>query len=108
MIASNDSKYAYWTIRPSQQDPALTPVFPVPNFPSYPSNHSLLSAARGEILAYLFPDDADYARAQAEEAGISRLLAGIHFRSDHEAGVEMGRAIAAKLISIANQDGSVQ
>jgi hypothetical protein len=106
MIASNDGKYTYWTIRPAQQDPALTTVFPSPNFPSYPSNHSLLSAARAEVLAYLFPDDAAYLRARGEDAGLSRLWAGIHFRSDHTVGAAMGRAIAAKLIAIARQDGS--
>ena len=36
-------------------DSGITPLFPVPNFPSYPSNHSTNSTARCEILAYLFP-----------------------------------------------------
>jgi membrane-associated phospholipid phosphatase len=107
-IASNDGKFYYWTIRPSQQDSTLTTVFPSPNFPSYPSNHSCHSAARTALLAYLFPDDAEYVLARGEEAGISRLWAGIHFRSDHDAGVRMGRVIAQKLIGIAQQDGSQQ
>jgi len=106
MIASNDGKYTYWTIRPAQQDTSLTTVFTTPNFPSYPSNHSVLSTARAEILAYLFPDDAAYFRMRGEEAGLSRLAAGIHFRSDHEAGSEMGRKIARKLIDLAERDGS--
>jgi membrane-associated phospholipid phosphatase len=105
-IASNDGKYTYWTIRPSQQDTGLTTVFPTPNFPSYPSNHSTHSAARAEIVAYLFPQLAEYARARGSEAGLSRLWAGIHFRSDHTAGATLGKAVAAKLITIAEQDGS--
>jgi hypothetical protein len=106
MIASNDGKFAYWMIRPSQQDSSLTPLFASPNFPSYPANHSALSTARTEILAYLFPQDAAVARARGEEAGLSRLWAGIHFRSDHEAGMTLGRAVARKLIDLAEQDGS--
>jgi hypothetical protein len=105
-IASNDGKYAYWTIRPGQQDTSLTTLFPAPNHPSYPSNHSCHSAAKTEILAYLFPDEAGYFRSRGEEAGLSRLWAGIHFRSDHEAGLAMGKALARKLIAIAEQDGS--
>ena len=54
-IASQDGKFAYWYIRPPQLEPAIVPLFPVPNFPSYPSNHSTFSATRSEMLAYLFP-----------------------------------------------------
>jgi hypothetical protein len=107
-IASNDGKYAYWMIRPSQLDPSLTTLFPPPNHPSYPANHSVHSSARTEILAYLFPEDAAYFRARGEEAGLSRLWAGIHYRSDHEAGMALGKAVAQKLIEIAAQDGSAQ
>jgi membrane-associated phospholipid phosphatase len=106
MIASNDAKTMYWVQRPSQADPNLATVFPNPNFASYPSNHSTLSGSRAEIIAYLFPHMADYARSKGEEAGLSRLWAGIHYRSDHTAGVAMGKAIAAKLIGIAENDGS--
>ena len=65
-IASQDGKFTYWYIRPSQLDPTIAPVFPVPNHPSYPSNHSTFSHARSEILAYLFPTRADVARALGE------------------------------------------
>jgi membrane-associated phospholipid phosphatase len=105
-IASNDGKFFYWTLRPAQQDSGLTTVFPAPNFPSYPSNHSTHSAARAEIAAYLFPHLADYARSRGDEAGLSRLWAGIHFRSDHTAGVALGKSVSGKLISLAEQDGS--
>lgn len=105
-IASNDAKYTYWTIRPAQLDSSVMPVFQTPNHPSYPSNHSTHSAAGAEILAYLFPEDAEYFRNRAEEAGLSRLWAGIHYRSDHEAGSALGKAVGQKLISIARNDGS--
>ena len=45
-IASNDGKFAYWYLRPHQLDSGITPLFPVPNFPSYPSNHSTLSTTK--------------------------------------------------------------
>jgi membrane-associated phospholipid phosphatase len=97
-IASNDSKYAYWYLRPHQLDSGITPVYPVPNFPSYPSNHSALSTARTELLAYFFPDRAAMLRAWGKEAGDSRIWAGIHYEIDNQAGAAMGRAVAAKYI----------
>ena len=87
-IASQDGKFTYWYIRPHQLDPAIVPLFPVPNFPSYPSNHSTFSAARSEILAYLFPTRADFIRAVGKEAGDSRIWAGIHYPMDNDAGVD--------------------
>jgi membrane-associated phospholipid phosphatase len=105
-IASNDGKYAYWYLRPHQLDNRITPLFPVPNFPSYPSNHSTLSTARGEILAYLFPSRADFVRAYGKEAGDSRIWAGIHYEIDNQAGVQLGKSVAQKFIEWAESDGS--
>ncbi|HEY5910328.1 MAG TPA: phosphatase PAP2 family protein [Verrucomicrobiae bacterium] len=105
-IASQDSKFTYWYIRPPQLDPAIKPLFAVPNFPSYPSNHSTFSAARSEILAYLFPEHADFIRAVGKEAGDSRIWAGIHYPMDNEAGVQLGRSVAQVFLSRAQNDGS--
>ncbi len=82
------------------------PLFPVPPFPSYPSNHSTFSATRAEILAYLFPTRADFARALAKEAGDSRIWAGIHYQMDNLAGVELGKSVAELFIGRAQSDGS--
>jgi membrane-associated phospholipid phosphatase len=105
-IASQDGKLAYWYPRPAQLDPSLVPLFPAPNFPSYPSNHSTFSTARAEVLAYLFPDRADFIRALGKEAGDSRIWAGIHFGIDNQAGVELGTSVARKFIAWAENDGS--
>jgi membrane-associated phospholipid phosphatase len=105
-IASQDGKFTYWLIRPHQYDSGIVPLFPVPNFPSYPSNHSTFSAARSEILAYLFPTRADTARALGKEAGDSRIWAGIHFPIDNEAGVKLGKSVANVFIDWAQNDGS--
>jgi membrane-associated phospholipid phosphatase len=105
-IASQDGKFTYWYIRPPQLDPAIVPLFPVPPFPSYPSNHSTFSAARSEILAYLFPAHADFIRAVGKEAGDSRIWAGIHYQMDNVAGVQLGRSIAQVFVSWAQSDGS--
>jgi membrane-associated phospholipid phosphatase len=105
-IASNDGKFAYWYLRPNQLDPSITPLFAVPPFPSYPSNHSTLSTARCEILAYLFPSHAEFIRAVGKEAGDSRIWAGIHYEMDNRAGVTLGKAVAGKFIERARKDGA--
>jgi membrane-associated phospholipid phosphatase len=105
-IASQDGKYAYWYLRPAQLDPTLVPLFPAPNFPSYPSNHSTFSSLAAELIAYMFPGEAIQVRARAKEAGDSRIWAGIHFEIDNQAGVKLGRDVAAKFIAFAESDGS--
>ena len=105
-IASQDGKFAYWYLRPHQLDPAIVPLFPVPNFPSYPSNHSTFSSARSEMLAYLFPTRAEVARAIGKEAGDSRIWAGIHYPMDNAAGVALGRSVAGLFVNWAKTDGS--
>ncbi len=105
-IASQDGKFTYWYIRPHQLDPGIVPLFPVPNFPSYPSNHSTFSTARAEVLAYLFPTRADFIRSVGKEAGDSRIWAGIHYEMDNVAGVQLGNSVAQVFIAWARSDGS--
>jgi hypothetical protein len=105
-IASQDGKFAYWYPRPAQIDPSIVPLFPAPNFPAYPSNHSTFSTARAEVLAYLFPERADAIRTLGKEAGDSRIWAGIHYPMDNEAGVTLGTKVASKFIEWAENDGS--
>jgi len=105
-IASQDGKFAYWYIRPHQLDPSIVPLIPVPNFPSYPSNHSSFSAARSEVIAYLFPAHAEEVRGIALEAAESRIWAGIHFAIDRDSGLLLGKSVAAKFIAWARADGS--
>jgi hypothetical protein len=105
-IAAWDSKYTYNRPRPSQVDPTLTPSVSVPRSPSYPSEHAVVAGAASEVLAYLFPAQAQFYRTKADEAAQSVIVAGIQFRSDVTAGLSLGRAVAAKVIELARADGS--
>lgn len=66
---------------------------------SYPSGHSAYGATMGFILAAMLPEKkaeiyrriADYAR--------SRMIAGVHFNSDVEAGKIIGAAVVASLFA---------
>lgn len=103
LIGCFNAKYHYWFIRPPQADPGIVTVFPTPPHPSYPSAHSCISGAMTAVLAAEFPDARDRLAAMAEEASLSRLYAGIHYRFDMQAGLALGRAAAAKALA-ANLD----
>ena len=95
LIASHDGKFAYWHIRPSQADPGIQLAVGLPNFPSYPANHATLSAAMARILGATFPAERARLDGLAEEAALSRVYGGIHFRFDTDAGLVLGRRVAA-------------
>ena len=86
-------KFTYWTARPDMVDPTLTTAMPDPRFPGYVSGHSTVSAAAAMILGLLVPGKAAVWMADAEEARDSRLMAGIHFPIDNDAGFALGRQI---------------
>jgi membrane-associated phospholipid phosphatase len=101
-----DTKFAYYNPRPSQLDSGLKTLVGLPNFPSYTSGHSTFSAAAATVLSYLFPSQASYFQSQADEAAVSRLYGGIHYRSDIEVGVDHGTRIGGYTVRFARQDGA--
>jgi membrane-associated phospholipid phosphatase len=106
LIATWDAKYTYWMIRPFQAAPGFTPLFNTPNHPSYPAAHGGGSGAYAAMLAYLFPRDAASINQMADEFAMSRLWAGIHYRSDIVEGLKLGRTVAGEVIKRAMADGS--
>ncbi|HKO11587.1 MAG TPA: vanadium-dependent haloperoxidase [Acidobacteriaceae bacterium] len=94
-IACWDAKYHYWLIRPPEVDPAITTPVGLPNFPSYISGHATFSGAASQVLGSLFPAERDRVRSMAEEAAMSRLYGGIHYRFDNDMGLSVGRKIGA-------------
>lgn len=92
------AKYSYWTARPFQRITNFTTEIPTPNFPGYPSGHSVISVVAGRVLGEIFPIDRDYFNKQAIEAGLSRLWAGIHFKQDISNGMDQGNKIGKKVV----------
>jgi hypothetical protein len=105
-IACWDAKYYYHYPRPIQTIKGFKTILGTPNFPSYTSGHSTFSGAAAEVLAYIFPAEANAVRAWANEAAESRIYGGIHYRFDSEVGLTQGRAVAAYTISLAKADGA--
>ncbi len=93
-------------------DPTWQPLLTTPNFPSYVSGHSTFSGAASTILASFIGTDnfsftsttdtpgiaarsfTSFSQA-ADEAGQSRIYAGIHFQFDNQAGLSAGRDLGA-------------
>jgi hypothetical protein len=105
-VACWDTKYFYFNPRPSQLDPEIKTQTGLPNFPSYVSGHSDFSAAGADVLSYLFPSGATYFNAQAQEAAMSRLYGGIHYRSDITVGLAQGQRIGDYTVKFAKSDGA--
>jgi hypothetical protein len=103
-VACWDAKYAYWAPRPFMVDAGFKALFPAPNHPSYPAAHGCLSTAAGTVLARLFPHHAQSLQALSDQAAEARAWAGIHFRSDIDAGKALGRAVAAKVLAAVEMD----
>jgi hypothetical protein len=97
-------------------DPAWEPMLQTPPFPEYTSGHSVISPAAAAVLAdefgprFAFADSTEMpwglpARtfpsfaAAAEEAGISRLYGGIHFRHSIVQGNLQGGRVGALVVA---------
>ena len=94
LVASHEAKYTYWLLRPTMADAGITLSIPLPNFPSYPSNHATISSGMATILGTEFPAERARLQLLAEQAALSRVYGGIHYRFDGTAGLTLGRRVA--------------
>jgi hypothetical protein len=101
-----DTKYTYFNPRPSQLDSRIKTSTGLPNFPSYVSGHSTFSAAAASFLGHILPARANAYQAMAEEASKSRLLGGIHYRTDCETGLTVGKKVGGFCVDRAKIDGA--
>lgn len=100
-----DTKSYYFSARPTQIDPNIKTIG-LPNFPGYTSGHSTFSGAAATVLGYVFPADKPKYTAMAQEASMSRIYGGIHFRADCEVGLKCGNAIGGFSVRFGERDGS--
>ena len=115
-------KFKYNLLRPityikKNIDPKWEPILNTPPFPEYPSGHSVVSGAMDAVMTAFFGDNFSFEdktgspdgrkartfpsfHAAAEEAGISRMYGGIHFRSAIVDGLAQGHCIAQYTINL--------
>ena len=105
LVAAYHWKYEYDRSPP----PVAQPLVPAGPDPSYPSEHAVIAGAASRVLSYLFPErPVGLFDELAEKAASSRVVAGANHRSDVEAGLALGRAVADKVVARARTDGSEQ
>lgn len=119
-ISCWDEKYRSNLIRPETLinqhiDDSWQPVLQTPPFPEYTSGHSVVSGAASVVLTdifgdnFAFDDDTevpyglpirsfDSFRKAADEAAISRMYGGIHYRAAIEVGVKQGRDLGSFVV----------
>ena len=120
-ISCWDEKYRSNLIRPETLinehiDDSWEPVLQTPPFPEYTSGHSVDSGAASEALTsiygndFAFDDDTEVSyglpvrsftsfRQAADEAAISRMYGGIHYRAAVEIGVKQGRDLGTFVVN---------
>lgn len=102
-IADWHSKYTYLVERPvswmRESNPTWLPDIQTPPFPSYPSGHATVSGAASTILAAFFPHDQIQLEAWANDAAYSRIVGGIHWPLDSQAGLAQGKQISAWVLT---------
>jgi membrane-associated phospholipid phosphatase len=108
VVAALDAQEAYGRPLPADADDRITPVDgPFPATSSFPSLHATVAGAATAVLAYIFPEASTDGFAElANEAAESRLWAGANYRSDIEAGLELGRAIGQLAVDYGQSDGT--
>lgn len=114
-------KYSSDRIRPETAinkylDPEWRPLLQTPPFPEYSSGHSVVSSAVSVVLTHFLGDNFRFTDTSevyfglperdfnsffeaADEAAISRLYGGIHFRDACEEGVAQGRRVGQFVLS---------
>ena len=99
LLTTFEAKYHYFLIRPSQAEPLITLVLPLPNYPAYPSGHASVTSSAADILKHFFPAHSAEFTSLVTEAGLSRIYAGIHYRFDITASWVLGAEVAEWAIS---------
>jgi membrane-associated phospholipid phosphatase len=122
-IASWATKYQQSLLRPVTYvqlviDSNWVPtLMATPPFPEYPSGHSVQSSAAAAVLSRLMGENTAFTdnthndrgwgprsfksfRAAADEASLSRLYAGIHYRFGVEGGKLQGQCVGAKALAL--------
>ena len=85
--------------RPYEQYASIKPCLPREDSQSFPSGHSTWYSAASELLADLLPERRERLLAVGFHAGASRVMCGVHFPTDVEAGRRLGAAAALQIIA---------
>lgn len=84
--------------RPPLVDEEIKPLIKLSKSGSYPSGHSTNSTAIAIVLAKMLPEKKEELMQRANDYALSRLIVGVHYRSDLGAGHAAGALMAQALM----------
>ncbi|MDL2404489.1 phosphatase PAP2 family protein [Rhizobium calliandrae] len=85
--------------RPHLYSDLVKPIVPLSKSGSYPSGHTTLGTLMGVVLSNMVPEKRDLIMARAWEYGHNRIVGGIHYPTDIEAGRISGVVIAQTIMT---------
>jgi acid phosphatase (class A) len=92
------AKEKFRRLRPAEIEPRLAPCIDgVREDLSYPSGHAAYGYATAHLLISLVPERREALLARADEFARQRMMCGVHFRSDVEAGRQGAQWLVARM-----------
>ncbi|MBZ5759911.1 MULTISPECIES: acid phosphatase [Rhizobium] len=85
--------------RPHLYSDLVHPVVPLSKSGSYPSGHTTIGTLMGIVLSNMLPEKKAALMARAWEYGHNRMVGGIHYATDIEAGRISGTVIASTIMT---------
>lgn len=95
----DSAKRAYARPRPFRLDTRVQPCIERPASDAYPGGHATWAYMTALVLADMLPEKRSVIMARADEFARSRVLGGVHYPSDNDAGRLAGTVIAAMLFA---------
>ncbi|MFN3666386.1 MAG: phosphatase PAP2 family protein [Sediminibacterium sp.] len=104
LVAAWHYKKLYNRPAPDKTDATVKSLLPQTDLPSYPSEDAVVAGVTVEMMKLLFPGEIAFIQQKAEEAMLSKIIAGSATRSDIEAGESLGKLVAQKFTARARTD----
>jgi acid phosphatase (class A) len=95
----NPAKKIFNRPRPPVVDPEIVPCDKLTGSPAYPSGHATSGYLLAIVLAQAVPEKREALFLRADDYAYSRLVCGMHYPSDLEAGKISASVIAAALLA---------
>ena len=94
-------KYLFNRARPFISDTEIAPLIKTPSSSSFPSGHSATAAAGAITLSAVYPSFAPALLLSGALVALSRIYLGVHYPFDVLAGLLIGTATAAAVLTLA-------